>query len=579
MNKVRLGLSQINVLVGDIDGNLKKILKYIRIAKKSGVDILCFPELSVTGYPPEDLLLKPSFIEDNLEALDEVRKATDSITVVVGFADKNQDIYNAAAIIHNKVLIDVYHKCYLPNYSVFDENRYFQAGVRAPVYQLGDLVFGVNICEDIWYPGDPIRKQAVLGDAQVILNISSSPYYASKVQARERMLLTRASDYSVVIGYCNLVGGQDELIFDGHSVVIDERGEVIARASGFEEELLIADVNVQRVFPSRLHDPRRRKEKYVIGLEDKDVNVLELAVGDLKRNSRPAITPMVAEFMEYREEVFKALVMGTRDYVTKNRFSNVVIGLSGGIDSSLVSAIAVEALGKENVVGVSMPSRYSSKGSTVDAERLSKNLGIELITIPIEPAFSAYLEMFSGVFAGKGQDVTEENIQARIRGNILMALSNKFGWLVLTTGNKSETSVGYSTLYGDMAGGFSVIKDVPKTLVYRLAEFYNGWKGKEIIPKSVISKPPSAELRPNQLDVDSLPSYDVLDPILKAYVEEDLSIEEIIAQGFEEEMVNRIVRMVDLNEYKRRQSPPGIKITPRAFGKDRRFPITNLFRE
>jgi NAD+ synthase (glutamine-hydrolysing) len=393
------------------------------------------------------------------------------------------------------------------------------------------------------------------------------------------MLLTRASDYSVVIGYCNLVGGQDELIFDGHSVVIDERGEVIARASGFEEELLIADVNVQRVFPSRLHDPRRRKEKYVIGLEDKDVNVLELAVGDLKRNSRPAITPKVAEFMEYREEVFKALVMGTRDYVTKNRFSNVVIGLSGGIDSSLVTAVAVEALGKENVVGVSMPSRYSSKGSTVDAERLSKNLGIELITIPIEPAFSAYLEMFSGVFAGKGQDVTEENIQARIRGNILMALSNKFGWLVLTTGNKSETSVGYSTLYGDMAGGFSVIKDVPKILVYRLAEFYNNWKGKEIIPKSVISKPPSAELRPNQLDVDSLPSYDVLDPILKAYVEEDLSIEEIIAQGFEEEMVNRIVRMVDLNEYKRRQSPPGIKITPRAFGKDRRFPITNLYRE
>ncbi len=579
MHKVRLGLSQINVSVGDIEGNLKKIIRYIRRAKKSGVDIICFPELSITGYPPEDLLLKPSFIEDNLKALDEVRKATDSMTVVVGFANKNQDIFNAAAIIHNKVLIDVYHKCYLPNYSVFDENRYFQAGVRAPVYRLGDFVFGVSICEDIWYPGDPTRKQALLGDAQIILNISSSPYYASKVQARERMLLTRASDYSVVIGFCNLVGGQDELIFDGHSVVIDERGEVIARASGFEEELLIADVNVQRVFPSRLHDPRRRKEKYAIRVEDKGEDVFELDIGDLRRNSRGSIAPKVANFMEFKEEVFNALVMGTRDYVKKNRFTDAVIGLSGGVDSSLVSAIAVEALGKENVVGVSMPSRYSSEGSKVDAERLSKNLGIELITIPIEPAFSAYLEMFSGVFAERRQDVTEENLQARIRGNILMALSNKFGWLVLTTGNKSETSVGYSTLYGDMAGGFSVIKDVPKTLVYGLAEFYNSWKRREIIPQSVISKPASAELRPNQFDIDSLPPYDVLDPILKAYVEEDLSIEEIVAQGFEDETVNRVVRMVDLNEYKRRQSPPGIKITPRAFGKDRRFPITNLYRE
>lgn len=579
MRKVRLGLGQINVSVGDIEGNLKKIIRHITAAKRSGVDIICFPELAITGYPPEDLLLKPSFIEDNLKALDEVRKATDSVTVVTGFADKNQDIYNSAAIIHNKVLIDVYHKRYLPNYGVFDENRYFQAGVRVPVYRLGDFVFGVNICEDIWYPGDPTRKQALLGDAQIILNISSSPYYASKVQTRERMLLTRASDYSVVIGFCNLVGGQDELIFDGHSVIIDERGEVLGRASGFEEELLIADVNVHRVFPSRLHDPRRRKEKYGIRLEDKDVRVFELEVGDLSANSRPTITPKVAAFMEIEEEVFQALVMGTRDYVRKNRFTKVVIGLSGGVDSSLVSAIAVEALGKGNVVGVSMPSRYSSKGSKEDSERLSENLGIELITIPIEPAFSAYLEMFSGVFAGKEQDVTEENLQARIRGNILMALSNKFGWLVFTTGNKSETSVGYSTLYGDMAGGFSVIKDVPKTLVYRLAEFYNRWKGRDIIPGSVISKPPSAELRANQLDVDSLPSYDVLDPILKAYVEEDLSIEEIIAQGFEAETVNRVVRMVDLNEYKRRQSPPGIKITPRAFGKDRRFPITNLYRE
>lgn len=579
MKKVRLGLAQINVSVGDIDGNLKKIIKNIRVAKKSGVDIVCFPELSITGYPPEDLLLKPSFIDDNLKALDELRKAADSITVVVGFADKRHDIYNAAAIIHNKALVDVYHKCYLPNYSVFDENRYFQAGVRAPVYQLGDVVFGVNICEDIWYPGSPTRRQALLGDAQIILNISSSPYYASKVQARERMLLTRAADYSVVIGFCNLVGGQDELVFDGHSVVIDERGEVIARAAGFEEQLLVADVNLQRVFLSRLHDPRRRKERHAIRLEEKGGDVFKLDKADSVKNSRRPITAKVAGFREFKEEVFQALVVGTRDYVRKNRFTNVVVGLSGGVDSSLVSAIAVEALGKEKVVGVSMPSRYSSKGSKDDAERLCKNLGMELITIPIEPAFSAYLEMLSGIFAGEGHDETEENLQARIRGNILMALSNKFGWLVLTTGNKSETSVGYCTLYGDMAGGFSVIKDVPKTLVYGLAEFYNRWNGREIIPKSVISKPPSAELRPNQLDINSLPPYDVLDQILKAYVEEDLSTEEIIAIGFDAKMVHRVVRMVDLNEYKRRQSPPGIKITPRAFGKDRRFPITNLYGE
>ncbi|MDA2917895.1 NAD+ synthase [Desulfobacterota bacterium AH_259_B03_O07] len=579
MDKMRLALSQIDVTVGDIDGNLKKILKYTKIARNSGVNIICFPELSITGYPPEDLLLKPSFIEENLNALDEVRKASHSITVIIGFADKKQDIYNAAAIIHNKKLIDVYHKCYLPNYGVFDENRYFQAGVDSPVYKLGDFKFGVNICEDIWYPGDPTRKQAILGDAQIILNISSSPYHATKVQARERMLKTRATDYSVVIGFCNLVGGQDELVFDGHSVVINERGEVMARAAGFEEELLVTDVNVQRVFPSRLHDPRRRKEKYAVMLESTDVHEFELNHRGFKSNSTPRIRSKIEDFLVLEEEVLKALITGTKDYVKKNRFKNVVIGLSGGIDSSLVAAVAVEALGKENVIGVSMPSRYSSPGSTIDTERISKNLGIELISIPIEQAFSAYLETLSKVLYGKKRDATEENIQARIRGNILMALSNKFGWLVLATGNKSETSVGYSTLYGDMAGGFSVIKDVPKTLVYRLAEFYNECKGKELIPRSVLTKPPTAELRPDQLDSDSLPPYNILDPILRAYVEEDLSIEEIIDKGFEEHVVKKVVKMVDVSEYKRRQSPPGIKITARAFGKDRRFPITNLYKQ
>ena len=579
MHKVRLGLCQIDVSVGDIDGNLKKILKYINTARDNRVDIVSFPELTLTGYPPEDLLLKPSFIDDNLAALEEVRKASRSITVIVGFADRNQDIYNSAAIIHNKKLIDVYHKCYLPNYGVFDENRYFQAGNRTSVYKLGEIIFGVNICEDIWYPGDPTRKQALLGDAHIIVNISSSPYYASKVQARERMLMTRASDYSVIVVFCNLVGGQDELVFDGHSVVIDERGDVIARAAGFREELLIADIDINRVFRSRLHDPRRRKEKYTNEYVNSEVFKIDLPGNRANRYKRPQTIPRVEGFMQLEEEILSALKLGTRDYITKNGFKSVVVGLSGGVDSSLVAAIAVEALGQENVVGISMPSRFSSKGSITDAERLSKNLEIEHLTIPIEQAFDAYLKTLSRVFSGKKQDITEENIQARIRGNILMALSNKFGWMVLSTGNKSETSVGYCTLYGDMAGGFSIIKDVPKTLVYRIAEFYNRWKGREVIPRTVLEKPPSAELRHNQLDSDTLPHYEILDPILRAYVEDDLSVEDIVAQGFEEEVVKRVVRMVDTNEYKRRQSSPGIKITPRAFGKDRRFPITNLYRQ
>jgi len=589
MGTVRLGLAQVDVCVGDLKGNLRKILEYLDRAKNLGINILCFPELAITGYPPEDLLLKPSFIEDNLEVLDKVRESSDSITTIVGFVDRAEDIYNAAAIIHDKKLVDVYHKRYLPNYGVFDENRYFQTGFRAPVYKLGDLTFGVNICEDIWYPGDPTREQALLGDAHIIINISSSPYYASKVSARERMLSTRASDYSVIIAFCNLVGGQDELVFDGHSVVIGERGEIIARASGFKEELLSLDINVNRVFRSRLHDPRRRKDKHELGLQSENAELIEItnveksrrlaSTSASQKKGRPDIKPKVQQFFNIEEEVFLALVLGTRDYVTKNGFKRAVVGLSGGIDSSLVAAIAAEALGKENVVGVSMPSRYSSKGSITDAEIFSKNLGIELLTVSIESVFAAYLEMLSGVFRGKKQDVTEENLQARLRGNILMALSNKFGWLVLTTGNKSEMSVGYCTLYGDMAGGFAVIKDVPKTLVYSLARFFNDSKGREVIPESVLQKPPSAELRPDQKDTDSLPPYDILDPILKAYVEDDLSVEEITALGFEETLVNRVIRMVDLNEYKRRQGPPGIKITARAFGKDRRFPITNLYRE
>ncbi|MFI5322151.1 MAG: NAD+ synthase [Thermodesulfobacteriota bacterium] len=582
MDTVRIGLAQINVRVGDVDGNLDKILKYMKNARAQGVDILCFPELSVTGYPPEDLLLKPRFISDNLRAIDKVRKATEGLTVVLGFADRGEDIYNAAAILHNKELLDIYRKHYLPNYGVFDEDRYFQSGLRAPVYRLGDVIFGVNICEDIWYPGDPARRQSVIGGAHVIINISSSPYYSSKVKAREQMLVTRAKDYSAVIAYCNLVGGQDELVFDGHSVIIGERGEILARAKGFQEDLLVSDINIDRIFRSRMHDPRRRKEQLSMKAHSDKAELIVIAAKKDKETSRPAekmVKNRIENFLSVEEEIFRALVLGTGDYVSKNGFKKALVGLSGGIDSALVTVIAVEALGKENVVAVTMPSAFSSSGSIKDSKKLSKNLEIELINIPIERTFSAYKEMLSQVFAGLKQDTTEENLQARIRGNILMALSNKFGWLVLTTGNKSEMSVGYCTIYGDMAGGFAVIKDVPKTIVYRLARNYNLVKKKELIPSEILNKPPSAELRPGQLDTDTLPPYDILDPILKAYVEDDLSIEDIVSLGFSEPIVNKIARMVDRNEYKRRQAPPGIKITARAFGKDRRFPITNLYRE
>lgn len=579
MDTVRLGLAQINVRVGDVEGNLKKILGYMKDARAKGVDILAFPELALTGYPPEDLLLKPSFINDNLEALDEVRKAARGLTVILGFADRREDIYNAAAVIHDKALVDIYRKHYLPNYGVFDEDRYFQSGLRAPVYKLGNVIFGVNICEDIWYPGDPTRRQSILGGAQIIINISSSPYYSSKVKAREQMLVTRAKDYSAVVAYCNLIGGQDELVFDGHSVVISERGEILARAKGFEEALLVSDINIDRVFRSRTHDPRRRKEQLAMKAHSGSAEVVVIESGKDIRKKKPSVKSVVEGFLSVNEEIFRALVLGTRDYVTKNGFKRVVVGLSGGIDSAIVTVIAAEALGRNNVVAVTMPSRYSSRGSVGDSEKLAKNLGIELLNIPIEKAFKAYGDMMSGVFAGLKEDTAEENLQARIRGNILMALSNKFGWLVLTTGNKSEMSVGYCTIYGDMAGGFAVIKDVPKTVVYGVSRFYNAWKKREIIPAAILTKPPSAELRPGQLDTDTLPPYEILDPILKAYVEDDLSVEDIISLGFDERAVKRLARMVDTNEYKRRQAPPGIKITARAFGKDRRFPITNLYRE
>jgi NAD+ synthase (glutamine-hydrolysing) len=461
---------------------------------------------------------------------------------------------------------------------VFDEFRYFQAGDRCPVLQLDGVKIGVSICEDIWYPDGPVFQQALSGGAEIIINISSSPYQAGKRRWRERMLATRAADNAVIVAYTNLVGGQDELVFDGDSLVLDENGELIARGRQFEEDLVVVDLDVESVFRKRLHDPRRRQQKEAQGDGRGNVVSVRLAVsGNDKPNVNSPVSP-VSEPLEDDAEIYRALVVGTRDYVTKNNFKKVVLGLSGGIDSALTACIAVDALGSDNVVGVLMPSQFSSRGSIEDSERLANNLGIEWMTLPISDVLQSFVGALKTGFRDAKPDVTEENLQARIRGNYLMALSNKFGWLVLSTGNKSEISTGYCTLYGDMAGGFAVLKDVMKTTIYRLAAHCNRMTGKQRIPIEIIEKPPSAELRPNQLDTDSLPPYDVLDPVLKAYVEDDRSFSEIVDMGFDQELVRRVIRLVDSSEYKRRQAAPGIKITARAFGRDRRMPITNRFR-
>ncbi|MFC1947183.1 NAD+ synthase [Chloroflexota bacterium] len=577
MQRLRVGIAQINTTVGDFDGNANKILKVIEESRSSGVDLLTFPELAICGYPPEDLLFKPKFISENLRTLEKVIKASQGITVVAGFVDSGDDIFNAAAIIHDGNLAGVYHKIFLPNYGVFDEDRYFRAGSTCSVWEIGDIKFGVNICEDIWYEAGPATTQAYSG-AEVIINISASPYHFGRGGIRERMISTRAADNVAVFVYNNLVGGQDELVFDGNSLIIDETGTLIAQGKQFEEDLVIADIDVESVFRTRLHDPRWRKE--LLLHEEQGWRQIEKIIisGTTYSTDKPPLPSRNVVCLEENAEVYSALVLGTHDYIRKNGFEKVLIGLSGGVDSSLVAAVAVDALGNDNVIGVAMPSRYSSPGSESDAELLAKNLGIKFLTIPIEKAFKAYLEMLEESFAGQEPNVAEENLQARIRGNILMALSNKFGWLVLTTGNKSETATGYSTLYGDMAGGFGIIKDVPKTLVYKLCEYRNSISNTEIIPETVITKPPSAELRPDQKDIDSLPPYEILDPILTSYVEEDKSIEQIIELGMDEKVVKQAARLVDGSEYKRRQSPPGIKITPRAFGKDRRLPITNRFK-
>ncbi len=575
MHRLRVGMAQLNATVGDFAGNTQKILNAINEARSSEVDLLTFPELIICGYPPEDLLFKRKFLDENRRWLDKVVEASAGITLVVGFVDAREDIYNAAAIIHDGKLVDIYHKIYLPNYGVFDENRYFRAGSRCPVYTIAGVGVGFNICEDIWYASGPTTTQAHAG-AEVIVNISASPYYYGKGEVRERMLAARASDNMSIVLFNNLVGGQDELVFDGNSMALDEKGNLLARGKQFEEDIIIADLDIESVFRARLHDPRLRKVKLSAEEEESSAKVM-VSAGQSSR-PKPPLPQRQVKAYTIPGEVYNALVLGTRDYVRKNGFKKVLMGLSGGIDSSLVATIATDALGSENVVGISMPSRYSSEGSVTDADMLAKNLGIKLVTIPIWKLFESYLETLAPHFEGKESDITEENIQARIRGNILMALSNKFGWLVLATGNKSEMATGFTTLYGDMAGGFAVIKDVPKTMGYELAKYRNSVAGFELIPSAIITKAPSPELKPDQKTTDSLPPYPRLDPILMAYVEEDKSVEQIIAMGYEEDIVKRAARLVDGSEYKRRQAPPGVKITPRAFGRDRRLPITNRFK-
>ncbi|TML37706.1 MAG: NAD+ synthase [Actinobacteria bacterium] len=569
MARLRIAACQLDTVVGDLDGNVERILAALQQAEEAGADLAVFPELAVTGYPPEDLLLKPGFVADNLKALQALAARTRECAAIVGFVDAGRDLHNAAAVCVRGRVVGRYHKRLLPNYAVFDEQRYFTPGSGPPaLFEIAGVRVGVSICEDAWSPNGPVAEQAA-GGAELVANLNASPYYAGRLAERERMLATRAADASCALVYVNQVGGQDELVFDGASLVLDEGGRVVTAGAQFTEQILIFDLEVRPVFRKRLLDPRGRYAGVPLPVEV--VSQSSRAAG------QPRSVPPRPAVLEPVGEVYSALVLGTRDYVAKNGFSDVVIGLSGGVDSSLVATIAADAVGHEHVHGVAMPSRYSSEASLSDATRLADNLGLELRTIPIEAAHRALLEMLGPSFAGLPEDLTEENLQSRVRAVLLMALSNKFGWIVLTTGNKSELATGYSTLYGDSAGGFAVIKDVPKTMVYRLCEHRNRVEGRDVIPRSVLDKPPSAELRPGQRDDQSLPPYELLDPILEAYVVGDLTAAEIIEAGFDADLVRRVVRLVDRAEYKRRQNPPGVRVTPKAFGKDRRLPITSRY--
>jgi NAD+ synthase (glutamine-hydrolysing) len=557
VDALRVALCQLNLTVGDLDGNVEAMTRALKEAEAAQAQVACFPELGAAGYPPEDLVLKRGFVAANRAAVERFAAEVGETVAVVGFVEDRDDlIHNAAAICHRGRVVGTYQKHLLPNYAVFDEQRYFTRGTELPLWEIGGLPVGVTICEDAWNEGGPIPALGV-GGARVILNINGSPYHAAKGRVRERLIGSLARESDCPIAYVNLLGGQDELIFDGDSFVCDAGGTVVARAEAFVEQVLVVDV---------APGPER------------PVTLAVTPVSGPSTPTSPAPAAVPVRELSHEAEVWEAVVLGTRDYVEKNGFNGVVLGLSGGVDSSLVAAIAVDALGPDKVHGVLMPSRYSSDHSVTDADRLAEALGIETRTIPIEDAHAAMLGMLAESFAGREPDLTEENLQSRIRGMVLMSLSNKFGWLVLTTSNKSESAVGYATLFGDTAGGFAVIKDVPKLLVYELARHRNAVAGRELIPEDVLTKPPSAELRPDQRDDQSLPPYEELDPILELYVEDDRSIAEIVAAGHDRATVERIVRLVDLAEYKRRLTPPGPKLTTKSFGRDRRLPITNRYR-
>jgi NAD+ synthase (glutamine-hydrolysing) len=574
---LRVALAQINPTVGDIRGNARKISDHTARARDEGAALVVFPELCLTGYPPEDLLLKTSFLDAADAALRELAAQTHDIVAVVGYPEKAEDVYNSAAVLADGEVVATYRKMYLPNYGVFDEQRYFQAGAEAAIVEVNGIPVGICICEDIWEPGPPAMTEA-LGGAQVIVNLSASPYRAGYGSRRERMLVQRAVDYLSAVVFVNTVGGQDELVFDGHSLAIDQDGDVIARAPQFEEALTLCTIDPRAISAARLRDTRHRvnvrRQRRASMIAEPPVFTLASVATDAAGDPE-VVSGELAGTLEPDAEVYAALRMGLRDYVEKNGFERVVIALSGGIDSALAALLAADALGPERVTCVSMPSPYSSEGTRADARAIADNLGVDFREIGIEQAMGAYDELLREAFEGREPDVAEENLQARIRGNVVMALSNKFGWLVVATGNKSEMSVGYATLYGDMAGGFAVLKDVYKGQVYRLVRWRNEQEGRELVPASVLDRPPSAELRYEQRDDESLPPYDVLDQILEGYIEEDLDAVELVHRGLPAAEVERVIRMVDRAEYKRRQAPPGIKISTKAFGRDRRLPITN----
>jgi NAD+ synthase (glutamine-hydrolysing) len=572
---MRLALVQMNSVVGDLDGNRARILERLDEARSAGADLVLFPELVVTGYPPEDLLLRPAFLRAAEESLERIARATRDVVVLVGAPVFDVDLYNACAVLADGRVAAVYRKRFLPNYGVFDEARYFATARDLLLLDHGGVLIGPTVCEDVWQPGPPATDLALAG-AELITNISASPFHVGKDREREEMLAVRARDNACFLAFCNAVGGQDELVFDGHSVVLDDEARVLARAPGFEETVLVVDVDPKEVIARRLSDPRRR----ALAADAGEVVARRVAVAGALRASPDGARPeaTIAEPLDELEQMRRALELALADYVEKNGFRDIVVGVSGGIDSALTAALCVEALGRERVHCVSMPSRFTSPETRRDARRLAESLGAPFLELEIDGIVDEFARVLAGPFAGREPDAAEENVQARVRGVLLMALSNKFGRLVVTTGNKSELSVGYSTLYGDMAGGFALLKDVYKTDVFRLAKHLNARAGRELVPQSIIDRAPSAELRAGQLDEDSLPPYPKLDPVLKEYVEDDRSHEELVSDGFDVEVVERALALIDRAEYKRRQAPPGVKLHPKAFGRDRRTPITNRWR-